>query len=395
MISAAAALCGTRVETAMDSTQAVALVNGQLIDGTGAPPVAAAVLVFSHGRIQAVGPRDKVDMPSGAVTIDVNGGTILPGIVNAHVHQAHLTANLRAWAQAGVTTVRDMSGSQESFIAAKQALQDVDSARLVPASGIMTPPGGYGSVFVHSVRDAKQTVVKQLESGAKLIKIAIEDRLQGRKWNLLSSEVGAAIVATAHARGALVSAHVSRTAHVERALEIGVDDLAHMIVDPLSEPLAKKVVNKGLYWVPTLELWHCVSQLHQLPWIEQAQENLRRFVGVGGKVALGTDFSGYRCNFDHGMPTTEIKLMSEAGMTPHQIIMAATANAAHVCNLDNEVGTLEVGKSADTLVVRGDPLEDLTRLDDVVLVVNRGDVIRASDRGSRSEQPGSSRLPRA
>jgi hypothetical protein len=104
--------------------------------------------------------------------------------------------------------------------------------------------------------------------------------------------------------------------------------------------------------------------------------NLRRFVSAGGLVALGTDYDGYSCEFNLGLPTIEIGWMQKAGMTPMQIIVAGTRNAAHVCNLDRQLGTLEAGKIADVLVVNGDPLAELSALAKVRLVIHNGVVIR-------------------
>jgi imidazolonepropionase-like amidohydrolase len=93
-------------------------------------------------------------------------------------------------------------------------------------------------------------------------------------------------------------------------------------------------------------------------------------------VALGTDFEGYHTPFQLGMPTKEIAWMSEAGMTPMQIIVAATKNAAHVSHVEKDLGTLEVGKIADVLIVDGDPLQNLQALSNVQYVIHNGEVIR-------------------
>jgi len=187
-----------------------------------------------------------------------------------------------------------------------------------------------------------------------------------------------AVVGTAHSRGVGVSAHVSRLAHVSLAINGGVDDLAHMIVDPVTPEVVDLLVGNDIYWVPTLELWYGVSQRYGLDWDEIAINNLRLFSQAGGKVALGTDFGGYTTPFDRGMPMTEIHLMEAAGMTPMQIIVAGTRNAAHVCGLDNELGTISVGKIADLIVLSTDPLEDLDALADVRAVIHKGRVIRNS-----------------
>ena len=103
---------------------------------------------------------------------------------------------------------------------------------------------------------------------------------------------------------------------------------------------------------------------------------LGQLVLHGGKVALGTDYEGYTCDWEIGMPMTEIRLMAEAGMAPMQIIVAATRHGAHVSNLESELGTLERGKIADLFVIEGDPLADLDNLRNVRLVLREGVVIR-------------------
>ena len=134
----------------------------------------------------------------------------------------------------------------------------------------------------------------------------------------------------------------------------------------------RRLVEDDLYWEPTLELWSCAGEYA----LTAALENLRSFVQAGGNVALGTDYFGLDCAWDLGMPMTEIDLMLEADMTPMQIIVAATKNGAHACGLDYEIGTLEVGKNADILVVDGDPLEDMQTLPNVQMVIHNGVVIR-------------------
>jgi imidazolonepropionase-like amidohydrolase len=106
-------------------------------------------------------------------------------------------------------------------------------------------------------------------------------------------------------------------------------------------------------------------------------DNLRRFVEAGGKMALGTDFAGApNIDFDLGMPMDEIIYMTQAGMTPTQIIVAATRNAARVSHLGHQLGTLRVGKIADILIVNGAPLQDVNALADIRMVLRDGVVIR-------------------
>jgi len=183
------------------------------------------------------------------------------------------------------------------------------------------------------------------------------------------------IVRSAHKRGIPVSAHVTRSRHLKFAIENGVDDVDHMIFDDLPDEYVTRMIEKEIYWVPTLELWKGVGLIFKKP-LDIVIENLRRFKNAGGKVALGTDFNGYDCEFDLGMPMTEIELMQKAGMTPMQVIVAGTKHGAHVCNLDHELGTIEKGKIADIIVVEGNPLNDIQLLQNSRIVIHNGEIIR-------------------
>ncbi|MFC2078176.1 amidohydrolase family protein [Candidatus Bipolaricaulota bacterium] len=366
------------------SDGALALVGGLLIDGTGSEPIEDAVVVIRGDLIVEAGAIGDVVIPGNCDIIDVRGSAILPGFVNAHVHDGYREENLRAWARGGVTTVRDLGvlrrwtrGSREGFALRDRLNSDPRNARLVASGPLVTTVGGYGGYAVSSADDAREKIDELIDTGADAIKIAIEDNLQGRIWPLLSPDEVAAIVETAHARGVVVSAHVSRSEHVQTALDAGVDDVAHMAVDRVSSDLIEQMVEQGMVWVPTMELWACVAELHDVHWwLAAASMNLADFVAAGGRVALGTDFAGYTCSFDLGMPMTEIDLMADAGMAPMQIIVAATRNGAIACGIADEVGTIEPGKIADVIVVDGNPLERIDALRDVWLVVHIGEVIR-------------------
>ena len=360
----------------------LALVNGMLIDGTGAAPIPDAALVIRAGRIAAVGPRAEVALPPDARIIDVQGATILPGFINAHVHRGYHGHNLEAWAQAGVTTVRDLGASPSSdrFSQRDALLKEDRYARLIAAGPIVTVPNGYPMVpwgleglAVTSPEDAALKVNRLLDEGADVVKIALDSGGSfGIEIPVLSAEEAATIVRVAHERGTLVSAHVLSSEDLERALDAGVDDIAHMVSNDLPDHLIEKMLKADVYWVPTLELWKRVGHGND----QRAIANLRRFVAAGGKVALGTDYAGYDAVFDLGMPITEMELMQEAGMTPMQIIVAGARHAAYVCNRENELGALAVRRAADVLVVNGELLEDIHALTQVRLVVHNGQVIR-------------------
>jgi imidazolonepropionase-like amidohydrolase len=327
-----------------------------------------------------------VAIPEGVPAIDVQGSTILPGFINAHVHSGYNLENLAAWAQAGVTTVRDLGRGvvPPDFAVRDQAAADARYAGLVAAGPFLTAPGGYPTavfgqpaVYVSTPDEARQAADDLLDRGADVIKIAVESGQDfGERLPTLDAAAVSAIVETAHRRGTIVVAHVLVAADLRQALDGGVDDIAHMVTDDLPDELIQNMADKGTYWEPTLELWRGVGQGND----RRAIANLRRYVAAGGLVALGTDYDGYSTPFQLGMPMIEIEAMIEAGMTPLQVIVAATRNAAHVCNRGADLGTLEAGKVADVLIVAGNPLEDIHALEQVRWVVHNGVVIRSPGR---------------
>jgi imidazolonepropionase-like amidohydrolase len=377
-----AGACTTAPEPAPFVTGAdLVLVGGTLIDGTGAPPLPDAAVVVRGDKVVFAGPRSRVTITPDADTLNVGGATILPGFIDAHVHNAYSAATLRAWARAGVTTVRD-----EAILQTGAVLPDLlaqrdtawnapDYARLVSAGWMITAPGGYGRLYVSTAEEARLRVAEELDQGADLIKVAVEDGTTVQNsLPVLSTEALLAAVATAHARGRLVSAHVTDARFLQTVVDAGVDDAAHVTWDPVPDALFRRMIARHIALVPTLTVFEPNGAL------VQGQANLRRFLQLGGTVALGDDYGGLPASqnphFALGMPMPEILWMAEAGMTPMQILVAATRNAAHVCGLEDELGTLEAGKTADVLVVNGDPLADLNALLDVRLVLHRGVVIR-------------------
>jgi imidazolonepropionase-like amidohydrolase len=356
-----------------------AITNGFLIDGSGSDPIPNSLVIIQDGLIKSVGTNASLEIPSEVEIIDLQGSYILPGLINAHVHSAYNENNLKEWARTGITTVRDLgnltSSAEDGFSIRNELLSDNNSARLVAAGPLVTTVGGYGNYPVTSPSDAQTKTNALVNMGADLIKIAIEDNLQGRTWPMLSMDEIKMICQTARNRHKRVAAHISRSKHVNMAIKGGVDEVVHMAVDYLPDSLITIMIEKNMYWVPTLELWKGVSELYGLHWITIPKNNLRRFVQAGGKVAIGTDYDGYTTPFDLGMPITEMKLMQDAGMTPMQIIIAGTINAASVCDLDNELGTIEPGKIADIIIVKNNPLDDLEALLNIQMVIHNGEII--------------------
>ncbi len=355
-----------------------ALVNGVIIDGTGAAPVQDGVLVVKGRIIDAVGPRQQVAVPAGAEVVDVEGATILPGVINAHVHDAFDESRLKIWAWNGVTTVRDEGMRRRLPFETQVAIRDSarlkpECARLVSAGYIMTVPGGYGGLEVTSSADAREKVFEQLDKGVDLIKLAQEDGYAGQSdLPKLSGEEMSAIIAAAHQRGTLVSAHITQSSYWRIVAEAGVDDVAHVAYDPVPDAVLETMVTKKIVLVPTFTIF----RNYNAP-VSVCIDNLRRHVNRGGSVALGNDYGGGPGSFEEGIPFYELTCMLQAGMSTMSILVACTRNAAQVAHIDSILGTLEAGKLADVLVVRGDPLSDLNALSRVRLVIREGINIRA------------------
>jgi imidazolonepropionase-like amidohydrolase len=354
----------------------LALVNGFLIDGTGTAPVSHAAIVVKGGKVIAVGKKGQVLIPNNARVIDISGNTIMPGFINAHVHGAFNAARLAEWAQTGVTSVRDMSANGHSIDSIKSFRDSVinrsDCARLFTAGLMIGVPGGYGCLYITSPEDAREKVTALINAGVDAIKISLEDGYAGTSGlPMLSPEELRAIIDTAHERGKRVTVHITQARYLQQAVEAGVDEIAHLAYDPIPAAVLEMMVRKKIDLIPTFTIF----RYYGAP-IDTCIANLHNFIKAGGRVALGNDIGGPPMGYEPGIPMYEIECMQKAGMTPMEIIVAATRNGAHVCDQERVLGTLERGKIADILVVEGNPLQDLNALRNIRLVMKDGTVIR-------------------
>lgn len=221
--------------------QIIALVNGTLIDGTGASPVADAVVLIQNDRILAAGPRASVSIPAGAQAIDVKGGTILPGFIDAHVHSGYDPKKLEAWAQDGVTTVCDLSEPVYVMFSVKRELfaDYPQFASIIAVGHFLTVENGYSmsyhdhpSITVTSPDDARAKTQYLIDQGADMIKIAFY-----ASGNSLTPEEVRAIVDVAHRNGKLVRVHQDDSFDIEAVLPNGIDVLEHNYTDVSDETL--------------------------------------------------------------------------------------------------------------------------------------------------------------
>lgn len=366
--------------------------NGTIIDGTGAQPVPDGHALIAGGRIVSVGTGTPA-VPPGTTVIDAGGGTIMPGLIDTHVHVARgifagepgtiEPGALMPWLTAGMTTLRDIATPPGAFPEVKQAADAQTAAgqapRVVWAGPLVTAVGGYpfpvaryASVGedVGSADEARQLVTRLADGGARVIKLGLEQGYYGDDgWPLLSLEIVQAITETAHSRGMRVTAHVTSMDEVRLALDGGVDDLAHAPLEPIPEEILQEMLRKGTGMATTATVWGGPGAS------TQAAMNAKRYADAGGTVSIATDFGC--CGQAAGLQPYlyEMEFLRASGMTPMQLVVAATRNGAILSGLGEELGTIEPGKIADIIVVNGDPLADIAVLSDVSAVVLEGRLV--------------------
>ncbi len=403
----------------------LAITNGVIIDGRGGDPLMGTILIEGE-RITALGRQDQVTVPRDATVVDAMGGSILPGLIDSHVHflleypdimrglitQPSLRLlqaipRMRATMEAGITTVRDAGGSPAGLkVAVERGI--VAGPRMQIAVSMITQTGGHGDGFypccvdlgffgmrfydvpsgvADGVDEVRKVAREILRAGADWIKLATTGGVLSTSDAPTSSQLTVEEIATAVYEAAAQEkrcmAHAQGSQGIKNALLGGVASIEHGVY--LNDELIDLMLEKDIYLVPTLVAPLAVVEFARehpdiLPpmmaakakgVIEAHQKSFRRAVEAGVKVAMGTDSGVGR----HGENGRELQLMVENGMTPMQAIVASTANAAQLLHLDGMVGTLEEGKVADVIVVDGEVSSDIRRIADpanVKLVLKGG-----------------------
>lgn len=243
-------------------------------------------------------------------------------------------------------------------------------ARLAVAGPILTVPDGYPiavnhfpSLTVTSPEDAAEKTTFLTGQGVDVVKTA----LVASGLPSLSEEELSAIARSAHQHGRRVRVHQTDYRSLQMAVNAGVDVVDHSEAEWVTDALIGQMVEKQMVWVPTLKVTQVFFHIDTSPTIQ-------RFVQAGGRVAMGTD-AGYYDFLGIGLPVYELEFLARSGLDPMQVIVAATRNSAYACGIEDEVGTVAPGKSADLLAVSGDPLQDMHALEKARLVIRRGVVI--------------------
>jgi imidazolonepropionase-like amidohydrolase len=388
--------------------------NVTLVDGTGAAPVPGQALIVEGRRISWIGPDTQLPEGSAAGAVDGQGGTIMPGMINCHVHLTNdgspdlfgqvardsVTVgalrgylNLQATLETGVTSVRDCGAANGIALDLARAVEDglVPGPRIRAAGRVITMTGGHGH-FIGREADGpdgvRQATRAEIKAGAHFIKamatggvltpgvVPTQTALQQDELEQVARE--------SHNAGRRAACHAIGNGGIKNAIRAGIDSIEHGFY--LDDEALEMAVDRGTVLVPTLIAVNQIvnnGKTGAMPdWVvEKAEsesghhrESFGAAVRSGMKIAAGTD-AGTPFNPHTYMPQ-ELALMVEYGLRPMDAIVAATKNAAENLGLAPDVGTLEVGRLADVIVVDGDPSTDIAAVGRVRFVMKDGTVAR-------------------
>ena len=416
--------------------QTLVLAGGRLIDGYGGPPIENAVVIIEGNSVRAVGSESAVPIPSGAKVIDTNGYTMMPGLMDMHVHlmilghgdythwfetypsqwrDVVMPISAKELLMAGVTTARDLGAPLEDIVAVKNRINrgEIPGPRMFVSGPFLqhtSPP--LEAKFrwaVNGPEDARKKVDIVVDGGADIIKMIDQDQMTQEEVN--------AIVDQAHKRGKTVAAHAHRSDEIRRGLKAGVDCFEHtgLATKPGYEEDILQMLrdrNATLYWDPTMEGLFLYDYTQRFPerlddqrlkndlppaMYKDVRDSLRNISQLsyfaltsrrtptlankfrqlretGVTMVVGTD-SGIPMNFHFDSTWRELKTMVDLGMAPMDVIRAATYWPAQLLK-QPKLGTIAAGQLADMIVVDGDPLTDMTSLRNIVHVVKDGKVYK-------------------
>ncbi|MBI4277540.1 MAG: amidohydrolase family protein, partial [Armatimonadetes bacterium] len=370
-------------------TDRIAILGGQLIDGTGRDPIPRAGVIIEGERITAAGPLDSLSVPPGAARVDAEGMTLMPGLIDAHVHitqtgEADLlgmvtrrtfpdvvidaTGHLASTLDAGVTAIRTVGDIGHIDIAARNAVTrgKIRGPRVVAAGRALTSTGGHACIIPHWVQvsygdiseivdspdAARAAVRRQVQAGCDHIKIfqtgGVIDpggRIEAEEF---SDEELRVICATARATMRFVTCHAHNKGGILRAVAAGVRSIEHGMY--FDEECAARAVEAGVFLVPTLIVMENILRRGPeagLPpfMMENVAARTRQHHAcvlqafrAGVKIVTGTDAGSVLT--PHGSAGAEVAMLVRAGLPPLEAIKAATQNAAELLKIADQTGTL-------------------------------------------------------
>jgi imidazolonepropionase-like amidohydrolase len=411
--------------------------NGQLIDGNGGPPLDDAAVVIRDGRIAYAGPVAGAPAPPpDAERIDARGGSILPGLVEAHFHPTYFnvaaledldikypveyvtllaSVNAKLALECGYTAARSGGSLFNIDVWLKKALEAdlVPGPRLAASGREICGVGGLMDwnpefrkigmeglvLLVNGPTEARAAVRKLVKDGVEWVKTyptgdAAAPSTNDHHTLCMTAEEMNAVVQTAHNHSMKVTGHCRATEGIKNALRAGYDSLEHgtfMDDEALDMLLERNTpVVPGLQFElasieqgPTFGMSQPVIDGHKET-LEGGAESARRILRAGGRLGMGGDY-GFAWN-PHGTYAKELSFFVHyVGLTPLEVLTCATRSGAEIMGRQDEIGTLEVGKLADVLVVDGDVLADIRILEDRsrIVAVMQGGVVKAGRRAAR------------
>jgi imidazolonepropionase-like amidohydrolase len=416
---------GIRAQSSTQPEKRVLIKAGRLIDVREGRVLAAQAILIEGDRIKEVGPIQQVEAKAkGAPVIDLSNATVLPGMIDCHTHillQGDITAAdydeqllkesipfraIRATVAAriglmnGFTAMRDLEteGAMYADVDVKRAINlgYIDGPRLFVSTRALSATGMYpllgyswelkvpeGVQVVDGPDTIRRAVREQVKYGADWIKYYSDRRYYLKdgalhSWVNFTDEEVRALVDEAHRLGRQVAAHAMGREGIESALKAGVDSIEHG--DGLDEEMMDLMIQRGVYWCPTIYVGVYVADGRAAAgapiWktmvaLEAAAFN--KAVAKGVKIAFGTDAGGFAWSENEAK---EFGFMVRYGMSPMQAIQSATIVAANLLDATHDMGSIEAGRYADIIALRDNPLDDITRLEQVGFVMKGGRIIK-------------------
>ena len=386
--------------------EATVFEGARLIVGDGSATIEDAVFVVEGDRITQAGQRADVEMPESATRVDLSGKTVMPALVNTHVHLASTRAERidqlqhMAYYGAGLAVSLGLDDGDVAFEMRDEVIADGARSRTA-GRGITAPEEGRTEVpiWITSETEARTAVQELAANQVDLIKIWVDTR--NDQFVKLTPALYGAVIDEAHSEGLRVTAHIFNLEDAKGLLRAGIDAFAHGIRDRDIDDelvalwserpnvvLVPNLPNPGvagdLSWlsgtVPAADLQRMQEAQRDRPAAQESfgiqARNLARLSQAGITVAFGTDGS------TPWAVHQEMEDMVRSGMTPAQVIVAATRNSAELMQM-TDIGTVEVGKSADFIVLDANPLDDITNTRRISEVYLRGTAVDREALGAR------------